>query len=95
MTTHSGDPHPGIAIHRVPVGADLPGLLFAVGMIFIFLLAVPVLCYVLAAGAVLGVGVALVLRAIHRAQPYENSYSHLQLGMQRDDRLVFERVPNH
>jgi hypothetical protein len=81
MTTYSGDPHPGIIIHKVPVGADVPGLLFAVGMVFIFLLAVPVLCYVLAAGAVLGVVVALALRAIHRLQPYESSYSHLpQLG---------------
>jgi hypothetical protein len=81
MTTHSEDPHPGIAVHKVPVGADVPGLLFAVGMVFIFLLAVPVLCYVLAAGAVLGVIVAFALRAIHNAQPYESSYSHLaQLG---------------
>ena len=77
MTTHIEDPHPGIAIHRVPVGADIPGLLFAVGMIFIFLLAVPVLWYVLVGGVVLGIGIAILLRAIHRAQPYENSYSHL------------------
>jgi len=36
---------------------------------------------VLAAGAVLGVIVAFALRAIHNAQPYESSYSHLaQLG---------------
>jgi hypothetical protein len=63
----------------VPVGADVPGLLFAVGMVFIFLLAVPVLCYVLAAGVVLGVVVALALRAIHSAQPFESSYAHLQL----------------
>ena len=81
MTTHGEDPHPGIVVHKVPVGADVPGLLFAVGMVFIFLLAVPVLCYALAAGAVLGVIVAFVLRAIHNAQPYETSYSHLaQLG---------------
>ena len=81
MTTHTEDPHPGIVVHKVPVGADVPGLLFAVGMVFIFLLAVPVLCYVLAAGAVLGVIVAFALRAIHKAQPYETSYSHLaQLG---------------
>lgn len=77
MTTHIEDSHPGIAIHKVPVGADVPGLLFAVGMIFIFLLAVPVLWYVLVGGIVLGIGIALILRAIHRAQPYENSYSHL------------------
>ena len=77
MTTHTENPHPGIAVHKVPVGADVPGLLFAVGMVFIFLLAVPVLCYVLAAGAVLGIIVALALRAIHDAQPYETSYSHL------------------
>jgi len=81
MTTHTENPHPGIAVHKVPVGADVPGLLFAVGMVFIFLLAVPVLCYVLAAGAVLGIIVALALRVIHNAQPYESSYSHLaQLG---------------
>jgi hypothetical protein len=50
-------------------------------MVFIFLLAVPVLCYVLAAGVVLGVVVALALRAIHNAQPFESSYAHLaQLG---------------
>lgn len=77
MATHIEASHPGIAIHKVPVGADVPGLLFAVGMIFIFLLAVPVLWYVLVGGIVLGIGIALILRAIHRAQPYENSYSHL------------------
>ena len=80
MTTHTEDPHPGIAVHKVPVGADVPGLLFAVGMVFIFLLAVPVLCYVLAAGALLGVVVAFAHRAIHQSQPYESSYSHLALG---------------
>jgi hypothetical protein len=81
MFTHNEEAHPGIAVHKVPVGADVPGLLFAVGMVFIFLLAVPALSYVLAGAAVLGLGIACILRVLHRSQPFEKSYSHLaQLG---------------
>jgi hypothetical protein len=77
MFVHNEDSHPGIAVHKVPVGADVPGLLFAVGMVFIFLLAVPALSFVLAGAGVLGLGIAWVLRVRHRAQPFEKSYSHL------------------
>ena len=77
MFVHNEDSHPGIAVHKVPVGADVPGLLFAVGMVFIFLLAVPALSFLLAGAAVLGIAIAWALRALHRSQPLEKSYSHL------------------
>ena len=77
MITRLEDSHPGIMIHKMPVGADIPGLIFAVGMVFVFLLAVPVLWYVLVGAAVLGIGVALLLHLIHDSKPFEACYSQV------------------
>jgi hypothetical protein len=77
MITQSGNPHPGIAIHKVPVGADFPGLLFAVGMVLIFLIAVPALWFVLVAAGFMGIGVAWLLHFIHHSDACEECYSQV------------------
>ena len=60
------DRHPGISMHKLPVGPGFIGLVFTVGCALIFLLGLPQLWYFLAFSAVLGVGVALILRLIRR-----------------------------
>ena len=59
-------PHRGIDMHRLPVAADLPGLVFAVGTAVIFLLAVPALGYLLLGAVALGLLIAGVLQLIER-----------------------------
>ena len=53
--------HPGITMHKLPVGAGFPGLLFAVGSVAIFLISLPSLWYFIALAALLGIGVAAFL----------------------------------
>ena len=72
-------PHRGITMHQLPVGGNFPGLLFAVGSALIFLLAIPALWYVVAAAAVGGIVLALVLQVFHRARPDETSQLTLKL----------------
>jgi hypothetical protein len=66
-------PHRGITMHRLPVGGNFPGLLFALGSMLIFLLAIPALWYVLAGAAALGLLIAAGLRF---TQNYRESHSH-------------------
>ena len=58
-------PHRGITMHRLTVGADFPGLVFAVGSMLIFLLAIPALWYVVAGALVVGLVIAAVLQLVH------------------------------
>jgi hypothetical protein len=53
-------------MHRMPVGGNFPGLVFAVGSVLIFLIALPQLWYFLGLAVLLGLGVAAVLRFAHR-----------------------------
>jgi hypothetical protein len=55
------NPHPGISIHKIPVGAGIAGLIFTVGSLAIFLVGLPVLWYFLAGAVALGLGVAVLL----------------------------------
>lgn len=59
-------PHRGIDMHRLPVGGDFAGVLFAVGSALIFLLAIPALWYVTAAAVAVGCIVAAVLMLTRR-----------------------------
>lgn len=59
-------PHRGITMHRLPVGGDFPGLVFAVGSALIFLLAIPALWYVLAGAVAAGLAIAGVRQLINR-----------------------------
>jgi len=58
--------HPGISMHRLPIGEGFPGLVFAVGSIAIFLIALPSLWFFLGLAVLLGVGIAALLRFAHR-----------------------------
>ncbi len=59
-------PHPGITMHQIPVGGGFIGLLFTIGSMAIFLIAIPALWAPLLGAIVFGIGFALVLRRIHR-----------------------------
>jgi hypothetical protein len=59
----NGDFHPGITIHKIPVGAGFAGLIFTLGSLAIFLIGLPVLWYFLVGALALGVGFALILRS--------------------------------
>ena len=59
----SEGPHAGIRIDKIPVGAGIGGLIFAVGSVAIFLIGLPMLLYFVAGAAALGIGVALMLRS--------------------------------
>lgn len=66
----SEERHPGISMHKLPVGAGFIGLVFTVGSMLIFLLALPELWYFVAAGALLGIVLAIAFRVInnHRSE---------------------------
>jgi hypothetical protein len=72
----SEHPHRGITMHRLSVGADFPGLVFAVGSALIFLIAVPTLWYVVAGALAVGLVIAAVLQLVHNKP---NEFSRLSL----------------
>lgn len=57
--------HPGINMHKLPVGGGFIGLLFAAGSALIFLLGFPTLWYFVAFSAALGIGIALLFRVVN------------------------------
>jgi hypothetical protein len=57
-------PHRGIDMHRLPVGGNFPGLVFAVGTALIFLIALPALWYVVAGALAIGLVIAAVLQTM-------------------------------
>lgn len=61
----SKSPHRGIDMHRLPVGGDFPGLVFAAGSALIFLIALPALWYLVAGALAVGLVIAAVLQMIH------------------------------
>jgi hypothetical protein len=74
----SKSPHRGIDMHRLPVGGDLPGLVFAVGTALIFLIALPAFWYVVVGALAVGLVIAAVLQMIHD-RPDESQRSTLKL----------------
>jgi hypothetical protein len=58
--------HPGISMHKLPVGSGFIGLVFTVGCALIFLLGLPQLWYFVALSAAFGVCVAIAFRMIER-----------------------------
>jgi hypothetical protein len=58
--------HPGITMHKLPVGGGFIGLLFAAGSALIFVLGFPTLWYFVALAFALGIGVAFLLRIVHQ-----------------------------
>lgn len=70
----SKSPHRGITMHRLPVGGDFPGLVFAVGSALIFLIALPALWYLVAGALAVGLVIAAVLQMVRdRADPVERN----------------------
>jgi hypothetical protein len=59
-------PHPGISMHKIPVGEDEMGLVFAIGVIAMILLALPEARLFLALSLPIGVGIAIILRLTRR-----------------------------
>jgi hypothetical protein len=57
--------HPGISMHKLPVGGGFIGLLFAAGSALIFVLGFPTLWYFVAFSATLGLGIALLLQVVN------------------------------
>src|SRR5215469_10301660 len=58
--------HPGINLHKLPVGGGFMGLLFAAGCSLIFVLGFPALWYFVAFALALGVVVALLFKVVHQ-----------------------------
>ena len=59
-------PHPGITMHKIPVGGDVMGLVFTIGVLSMILLALPEMRLFLALSLPIGVAIAIILRLIHR-----------------------------
>ena len=74
----SKSPHRGIDMHRLPVGGDFPGVIFAVGSALIFLIALPALWYVVVGALAVGLVIAAVLQIIHD-RPDKSPSSMLKL----------------
>jgi hypothetical protein len=74
----SKSPHRGITMHRLPVGGDFPGLVFAVGSALIFLIALPALWYLVVGALAVGLVIAAVLQIIHE-RPDVSQRSTLKL----------------
>jgi hypothetical protein len=53
--------YPEINVARVPVDANVGGLIFAAATVIIFFLGIPLLWYLLPAAIVAGCGIALLL----------------------------------
>jgi len=66
------DRHPGITMHKLPVGGGFIGLLFALGCSIIFVLGFPTLWYFVALTFVLGVAIAIFLRVAGRYRSERN-----------------------
>ena len=94
--------HPGINMHKVPVGGGFVGILFAIGSATIFIIGFPALWYFVAFSAGLGVAIALIIRVIHqrttdRSQPLsilaaEKPERHSRSQRQKWQRM-FQVVP--
>jgi len=62
----NGSPHPGISVHNIRVGGGAAGFLFAVGSMLVLLLGVPALRWFFVGAIVLGFGIAVALRLVHK-----------------------------
>lgn len=54
--------HPGINMHKLPVGGGFVGILFAIGSAAIFILGFPTLWYFVAFAFAFGIAIAAVLK---------------------------------
>jgi hypothetical protein len=68
----AGNRHPGISMHKLPVGGGFIGILFAIGSSVIFILGFPTLWYFVVLTFGLGVAIAIFLRAASRYRSGRN-----------------------
>lgn len=64
--------HPGINMHKLPVGGGFIGALFAVGCSLIFVIGFPTLWYFVALAFALGLAVALFLKTTDHYRSQHN-----------------------
>jgi hypothetical protein len=57
----NGRLHPGITMHKIPVGAGFAGLTFTIGSLVTLLAGLPILWYFIAGAVALGIGFAAIL----------------------------------
>jgi hypothetical protein len=59
-------PHPGINMHKIPVGGDEIGVMFVIGVLLPMLIALPEVRNFILVSLPIGVIIAIILRLIHR-----------------------------
>ena len=59
-------PHPGISMHKIPVGGDGIGVMFVIGVLLPMLIALPEVRNFILVSLPIGVTIAIILRLIHR-----------------------------
>ena len=64
--------HPGITMHKLPVGGGFVGALFAIGSALIFVIGFPTLWYFVVLAFALGVGVAIFLKVSNQRRSDRN-----------------------
>jgi hypothetical protein len=74
--------HPGITIHKMPV-AGVGGLIFAVGIVVIALLGLPIVKWFLAGAVLLGVVIAGAFRLFRKLRP-QTEVEEVGLNVERD-----------
>ena len=87
--------HSGITMHKMAFGGGFIGLLFSVGSALIFVLGFPTLWYFVAFAAVLGVGIAVALRTLHRIRPERHNPLSILANPQPDVRKLREQTNGH
>ena len=59
-------PHPGINMHKIPVGGDEIGVMFVIGVLLPILIALPEARNFILVSLPIGIIIAIILRLIHR-----------------------------
>ena len=75
--------HPGITMHKIPV-AGTGGLIFAVGIVVLALLGLPIAKWFLIGAVILGVGVVGILRLFRKLHP-QTEVEEVQFNVGRQD----------
>ncbi len=63
--------HPGITMHRLPVGGDIMGTVFALGVVLMFVVGIPLARWFLLGAVILGGVFGLVIARFHRRHDVE------------------------
>jgi hypothetical protein len=83
--------HPGISMHKLPVGNGFVGVVFVVGSALIFLLGLPALWYFVVFSGALGVGIGIVLRLLNRGRSDRTNPLSILAVTEKTKRPTFQR----